>query len=83
MTIGAVIAETTAATRRDDDMASLRTDKRSSNRGPVVEMLTTPLLLTLFERTFAPLEPAAKRRIAEAARERGWDRTWDTDRLAA
>jgi len=72
-----------ALAKENEDMAPLRTDKRSYNRGSIVETLTTPHLLMLHERTFGPLDPVAKRRMIETARTHGWDRSWDVDRLAA
>jgi hypothetical protein len=47
------------------------------------EQLSTDELLTLHERLCAPLDPAARTRIADAAAQRGWDRTWGLDQLAA
>jgi len=64
-------------------MTPLRTNTRSRSQGSVVETLTTLRLLMLHERTFGPLEPAAKRRMIETARAHSWDRSWDVDRLAA
>jgi hypothetical protein len=41
------------------------------------EELKTIEILALHERVFAPLDPRAKRRIAQNASMNGWDRTWD------
>jgi hypothetical protein len=41
-----------------------------------IETITTGELLDLHERHFAPLDPLGKRRIADAAILRGWDREW-------
>jgi hypothetical protein len=38
---------------------------------------------TVHERAFGPLDPAGKARILAAAREHGWDRSFDMDGLAA
>jgi hypothetical protein len=56
-----------------------RTDR---SRTPL-DSVSTRELLRLHEREFAPLDPAGKRRILAVAREHGWDRSWETDRLAA
>ena len=47
------------------------------------EQLSTEELLTLHERLCAPLDPAARTRIVDAAARRGWDRGWGLDGLAA
>lgn len=51
--------------------------------GRVVEDLETIEVLALHERVFAPLDPLAKKRIAQAARANGWDRSWDDTPCAA
>jgi hypothetical protein len=47
------------------------------------EQLSTEELLTLHERLCAPLDPAARTRIVDAAARRGWDGGWSMDGLAA
>lgn len=42
-----------------------------------LEWWSTEHLLIVYERLFAPLEARSKQRILEAARARGWDRTWE------
>jgi hypothetical protein len=64
-------------------MALFRTEPRARLRRSVVETLTTPRLLALYEQAFGRLEPATKRRMLATAREHGWDRTWDTVARAA
>lgn len=45
--------------------------------------LKTTEILALHERVFAPLDPLARERIAQAASANGWDRTWDDAPYAA
>ena len=48
-----------------------------ANRLASPEELKTIEILALHERVFAPLDPRAKKRIAQTASINGWDRTWD------
>jgi hypothetical protein len=48
-----------------------------------VDLIPTPELLRLHERIFGPLDPVGKRRLLEIARTHGWDRSWESDALAA
>ena len=47
------------------------------------DLWTTEQLLAVYEKAFGQLEPRARRRIVETAREHGWDRTWDDLELIA
>jgi hypothetical protein len=48
------------------------------------DLWTTEQLLAVYEKAFGQLEPRARRRIVEAARTNGWDRSWDDlDLIAA
>jgi hypothetical protein len=59
----------------------MRTPTDCSQTAP--DSIPTSDLLRLHERAFAALDPAGKRRILALARQHGWDRSWETDALAA
>jgi hypothetical protein len=48
-----------------------------------LEDLKTTQIIALHERIFGPLHPCARQRIAQAASDRGWDRTWEDVALVA
>ena len=48
-----------------------------------VDHIPTAELLRWHERVFAPLDPVGKRRLLATARAHGWDRSWESDALAA
>jgi hypothetical protein len=48
-----------------------------------LEDLKTIQIIALHEGIFGPLHPRAKQRIAQAASDRGWDRTWEDVALIA
>ena len=48
-----------------------------------VDLIPTAELLRLHERVFGPLDPVGRRRLLEIARTNGWDRSWESDALAA
>jgi hypothetical protein len=48
-----------------------------------VDLIPTAELLRLHERVFGPLDPVGRRRLLEIARINGWDRSWESDALAA
>ena len=56
---------------------------RTDRSQPTFDSIPTAQLLRLHEREFAPLDPVGKRRILALARVHGWDRSWETDRIAA
>ncbi len=47
------------------------------------DLWTTEQLLAVYEKAFSPLDPRARRRVVETARQNGWDRTWDDLELIA
>ena len=55
---------------------------RTDRSGTPLDSIPTPDLLSLHEREFAPLDPVGKRRMLATARDHGWDRSWERDRLA-
>jgi hypothetical protein len=48
-----------------------------------LDALSTAQILRLHERAFGALDPIGRQRIIETARTHGWDRTWETELLAA
>ena len=47
-----------------------------------VDLIPTTELLRLHERECGPLDPIGRRRLLDAARTNGWDRSWETDAIA-
>ena len=48
-----------------------------------IDLIPTTELLRWHERVFGPLDPVGRRRFLEIARTNGWDRSWESDALAA
>jgi len=44
-----------------------------------ISALATSTILSLHDRLFGPLDRRTRARVLRAARERGWDRSWDDD----
>lgn len=63
----------------------LRHHARPTRKAPerALDTLGTKALLDLHDRFIGRLDGRARQRVLQAARERGWDRTWDDGPLAA
>jgi hypothetical protein len=74
-----------ALTRKEADMTKRLARSRKDARRHLDSLATlgTEAVLALHDRFIGKVEGRTRQRILQAARERGWDRTWDDGPFAA